>query len=137
MRCSPLDRPSRRLAATRAVPRGFADQPRVHPTVWWLARRPFGVRLLSAAASAGEAGDMAISRKALARVIRNPVAWLIVAVAVGTFLGWAAASASADGDTADTAGPGRVVTRAIAGADVLLPSSAIAPSRPLAPADDG
>ncbi len=79
---------------------------------------------------------MAIKRVAPARLIRNPLMWLIAAVVVGTLLGWAAASASADGDRTDTAVPGRIVVGAIAGADVLLPSSAIAAPIQPTPAEE-
>ena len=80
---------------------------------------------------------MGINPKALARLIRNPLVWLIAAVVVGSLLGWAAASASSGAQQDGQPAPGRVVTAAIAGADVLLPSPAIAPSIPPAPADDG
>ncbi len=79
---------------------------------------------------------MAIKRVASARLIRNPLMWLIAAVVVGTLLGWAAGSASADADGALEPHPGRVVVGAIAGADVLLPSSAIAAPVQLIPAED-
>ena len=80
---------------------------------------------------------MVINRKALARLVRNPLMWLVAAVVVGTLLGWAAVSASGGADDSGQPRPGRVVANAIAGADVLLPSSAIAsPSLP-PPADDG
>ena len=80
---------------------------------------------------------MAIKRAAPDRLIRNPLMWLIAAVVVGTLLGWMAASASADGDRTDTAIPGRIVVGAIAGADVLLPSSAIAAPVQLIPPEGG
>lgn len=80
---------------------------------------------------------MAIKRAAPARLIRNPLMWLIAAVVVGTLLGWAAGSASADADKAPEPHPGRVVAGAIAGADVLLPSSAIEAPVQLIPAEEG
>ena len=80
---------------------------------------------------------MAIKRAAPARLIRNPLMWLIAAVVVGTLLGWAAASASADADKALEPHPGRIVVGAIAGADVLLPSSAIAAPVQLIPPEEG
>ena len=73
---------------------------------------------------------MGVNRKALVRLLRSRVVWPIAALAVGTLLGWVAVSASADADRAGQAYPGRVVTSAIAGADVLLPSSAIGSSSP-------
>ena len=79
---------------------------------------------------------MVIKRVASARPIRNPLMWLIAAVVVGTLLGWAAGSASADESTVRQAHPGRIVVGAIAGADVLLPSSAIAAPVHLIPAED-
>jgi len=80
---------------------------------------------------------MARKRSAPAALIHNPLMWLIAAVVVGLLLGWAAGSASADEDTARQAHPGRVVVGAIAGADVLLPSSAIAAPAQLTPAEEG
>ena len=80
---------------------------------------------------------MGINRKALVCLLRSRMVWLIAALAVGTLLGWVAVSASTGADRAGQAYPGRVVSGAIAGADVLLPSSAIEPSPRLASADDG
>jgi len=80
---------------------------------------------------------MAGSRKVFHRLLRNRAVWLIAALAIGAFVGWAGVSASADAGKAGKPYPGRIVASAMAGADVLLPSSAIEPSTPLALADDG
>ena len=80
---------------------------------------------------------MAINRKAFPRLIRSPLTWLIAAVVIGSILGWLAISASAHADRGGQPNPARVVANAIAGADVLLPSSALASPHIPASADGG
>ncbi len=80
---------------------------------------------------------MTIKRTVTLRALRGHAMWLVAAPLVGILVAWLLMVGPAEADHGGQPHSGRVVVGAIAGADVLLPSSAIEPSSPPNAALDG